>query len=205
MLDFTQEGLVHFVQFLGYPGIFLIIFAESGLFFGFFLPGASMLFTAGLLASHGVFDVRILAPLVATAAILGDSVGYWFGSYVGPRLFARKDSRFFKQEYVERTRHFYEQYGAPTVFLGRFIPIVRTFAPILAGVAGMSYTKFLTYNVLGGFIWGSGVVLAGYYLGETVPWISEYITVVVLGIIAVTTLPLAWKIFKRPSSPNVAP
>lgn len=198
MLDLlTHEGLVRVIQLLGYPGIFLVIFAESGLFFGFFLPGASMLFTAGLLASQGAFDIRILAPLVALAAILGDSTGYWFGSYVGAKLFSRKDSRFFKQEYVARTKHFYEQYGSPTVFFGRFIPIVRTFAPILAGVAQMPYRTFLTYNVLGGLIWGGGVTFGGYYLGAKVPGISEYITPIVLVIITLTSLPLLLKLRKK--------
>ncbi len=138
-----MESLLHIdfmqlVRLTGYPGLFAAIFLESGVFFGFFLPGASLLFTAGILAAAGIFDVRILIPLLAVAAILGDNVGYWFGKKVGHALFTRDDSRFFKRRYVEQTHAFYQKYGTRTIVLARFVPIVRTFAPILAGVRRIS-------------------------------------------------------------------
>lgn len=188
--------LPQMVQVIGYPGLFAIVFLESGVFFGFFLPGASMLFTAGLLASQGFFNVWALIPLLTIAAILGDSVGYWFGHKVGVTLFFRKDSRFFKREYLERAKDFYDKHGAQTIFLARFIPIVRTFAPILAGITNMRYQTFVTYNILGAICWGAGVTFAGYYLGMRVPNMEKYLLFVILGIIVVTTLPIFWELRK---------
>ena len=182
--------LTHIAGLIGYPGLFAIIFAESGTIIGFFLPGASLLFTVGFLASHGVFDIRIIVPLVAVAAILGDNVGYWFGAKVGIRLFDKPDSRLFKREYLERTREFYSKYGTRTIFFARFVPIVRTFAPILAGVAGMEYNAFVLYNIIGGVLWASGISFAGYQLGATFPQTQHYVSLIILLIIVVTTLPL---------------
>ena len=145
--------LTALVQLVGYPGIFLTVFLESGLPIGFFLPGASMLFTAGLLASQGFFNPWILIPMVAIAAMLGDNVGYWFGAKVGIRLFLRPNSRFFKHEHLKRAELFYEKYGAQTILLARFVPIVRTFAPIVAGIARMNYKLFFIYNVIGALMW----------------------------------------------------
>ena len=192
----TDITLPQMVQIIGYPGLFSIVFLESGVFFGFFLPGASMLFTAGLLASQGFFNILILIPLLTIAAILGDNVGYWFGNKVGVTLFFREDSRFFKREYLERAKDFYDKHGAKTIFLARFIPIVRTFAPILAGITNMNYRTFVTYNVLGAICWGAGVTFAGYYLGVRVPNMEKYLLYVVLGIILVTTLPIFWELRK---------
>lgn len=188
------------IQLVGYPGIFLIIFAESGTIFAFFLPGASLLFTTGFLASQGVFNIWIIIPLLSIAAILGDNFGYWFGKTVGTKLFTRPDSRLFKQRYLERTRAFYAAYGSRTILFARFVPIVRTFAPVLAGVAGMPYRTFLFYNVLGGTLWATGVSLAGYTLGEVLPKSEEYITLIVLAVIAITCIPLAreWWRARRP-------
>ncbi|TSC85538.1 MAG: membrane-associated protein [Parcubacteria group bacterium Gr01-1014_8] len=185
------------IQLIGYPGLFAIIFAESGLIIGFFLPGASLLFTAGFLASQGFLDIRIIVPLVAIAAILGDNVGYWFGAKVGVRFFEKPNSRFFKQEYLERTKRFYAKYGTRTIFFARFVPIVRTFAPILAGVANMDYRTFMFYNMLGGALWASGISYLGYTLGEVLPQTADYIEFVVLAIIFVTTLPLAREFWKH--------
>ena len=187
--------LSYLVKLVGYSGLFGIVFAETGLFFGFFLPGSSMLFTAGLLASQGIFNVWILMPLITLAAILGDSAGYWFGTYVGHAFFNREDSRFFRKEYVERTHAFYEKHGVRAIVLARFVPIVRTFAPILAGVAYMHYRKFLSYNVIGGVLWGAGVTFAGYFLGEKVPGIDRYLTTIIIAIIVITFIPLVteWK------------
>jgi len=137
-------ALIPLVKLIGYPGLFAVVFLESGVFFGFFLPGASMLFTAGLLSSHGYFDPLILIALLTVAAILGDSAGYWFGAKVGYRLFLRPNSRFFRHEYLESAKQFYERHGVYAIVLARFVPIVRTFAPIVAGVVKMRYQTFLS-------------------------------------------------------------
>ncbi len=177
------------VQTLGTLGVIAIIFAESGLFFGFFLPGDSLLFTAGLLASQGYLSFLPLLIGSVIAAIAGDSVGYAFGRHVGPKLFAREDSRFFKKAYLERTRIFYEKHGKKTIILARFVPIVRTFAPILAGVGGMRYRTFVAYNVLGGIGWTVGLLFLGYVLGKTVPDIDHYLLPIIFLIIILSTTP----------------
>jgi membrane-associated protein len=182
--DLTQA-----IQVLGYPGIFAIVLAESGLFFGVSLPGGSLLFTAGLLASQGFLNIWILVATVLVAAVLGDAIGYWFGSWVGPALWRRPDGRFFKKRHLEQTRSFFDKHGTRTIFLARFIPIVRTFAPIIAGIAGMHYRTFFLYNVLGAIVWGGGYTVAGFVLGEIVPGIEEYLEFIVLGIIVVTMIP----------------
>lgn len=187
---FFGIDLTHLIEILGYPGIFAIVLAESGLFFGVSLPGGSMLFTSGLLASQGYLNIFILLATVILAAVLGDSIGYWFGSWVGPALWRRPDSRFFKKAYLEQTRHFFKDHGSRTIFLARFIPIVRTFAPILAGVGQMDYRTFFFYNALGAVLWGGGFVLGGYFLGQAIPGIENYLEYVIIGIIFVTMIPL---------------
>ena len=188
-MSFLHIDIVSLVKTLGYIGLSIVIFSESGLFFGFFLPGDSVLFSAGLLASKGVFDIWLLVPLIAAAAILGDSVGYWFGATVGPSLFTREDSLIFKKKYIHETHGYFQRYGSITIILARFIPAVRTFAPILAGVGRMRYTTFLRYNIIGGLLWGAGVTLLGYSLGNTVPHIDEYLYPIIAGIILVSALP----------------
>ncbi len=179
-------------------GMFVMIFAESGLFFGFFLPGGSLLFTAGLLASQGVFNIYWLIFLLGAAAILGDSTGYWFGAKVGDKIFVKEDSLFFNKKYLEKTKHYYDQYGPMTIVIGRFVPFVRTFAPILAGVGKMSYRKFLLFNVLGALLWAVGVSLLGYFLGSVVPGIDKYISLIVVSIVILTLLPILFKLkFKK--------
>lgn len=173
-----------------YFGIAFLIFAESGLLFGIFLPGDSLLFAAGLLAAGGYLAFGPLALFVILAAILGDSVGYWFGANVGVNFFKKKDSFFFKREYVTRTQHFYEKYGGRAVVLARFVPIVRTIAPILAGVGSMRYKKFLLFNLLGGCLWGGGLTLLGYTLGTIVPNSETYIFPISLVIIVISFLPI---------------
>jgi membrane-associated protein len=195
-IPFLHIDIVLLVQTVGYIGLFAIIFAESGLFFGFFLPGDSLLFTAGLLASQGLFNYYILAILFAVSAILGDSVGYWFGKKVGPKIFNKEDSFFFQKKHIERTRNFYEKYGTKTIVLARFVPIVRTFAPILAGVGEMKYKTFLKYNVVGGLLWGVGVSFLGYYLGSKIPGIENYLTYIIIGIIAISFLPIVFEVVK---------
>jgi membrane-associated protein len=190
----AHAGLVHIVEYVGYPGLFAAVFLESGVFFGFFLPGSSMLFTAGLLATRGLFNIWVLIPLLTLAAVLGDSAGYWFGNYVGVSLFFKKDSRFFKHEYLEQAKEFYERHGVLAVILARFIPIVRTFAPIIAGIARMRYRTFLAYNVVGGFLWAAGVAFLGYFLGRRIPFIAGYITPIVFIIIFVSLIPILWEL-----------
>lgn len=197
MFNLPHVDLIALIQTIGYLGIFAIVFAESGLFFGFFFPGDSLLFTAGLLASQGFLDVRVLVILAMLGAILGDSVGYWFGAKVGPKIFTREDSFFFHKRHVERTHNFYLKYGAKAVVLARFVPIVRTFTPILAGVGTMPYGTFLKFNIIGGVLWGAGVTLLGYFLGTTIPGIEAYLLPIVIAIIVVSFIPILVELVKN--------
>lgn len=173
-----------------YLGIAFLVFAESGLLVGIFLPGDSLLFAAGLLSAGGFLAFGPLTFVVVIAAIVGDSVGYWFGANVGVNFFKRKDSFFFKQEYLKRTERFYQKYGGRAIVLARFVPIVRTIAPILAGIGSMTYRTFLTYNTLGGLLWGAGMVSLGYFLGSILPNSEQYILPISLAIIIVSFLPI---------------
>lgn len=180
----------------GLIGLFVIVFAESGLLVGFFLPGDSLLFTAGLFAAQGTLSLPVVLVGCFLAAVAGDQVGYAFGKKVGPALFRRPDSRFFKQEYVDKAQGFFEKYGAKTIVLARFVPIVRTFAPIVAGVGTMTYRTFVTYNVLGGFLWAIGVTMLGFLLGELIPDIDRYLLPIIAVIIAISVIPIGrewWK------------
>ncbi len=183
----------------GYIGLFIIIFAESGLFFGFFLPGDSLLLTAGLLASEGNLNLWILLPLVFVAAVLGDNVGYWFGRKAGPPLFTRPASLLFKPKNLLAARAFYDQNGGKTMILARFMPFIRTFAPIVAGAVEMHYQSFLMYNALGGLLWGIGVTLAGYALGKAFPpdVLDKYFLLIVVAVIVLSVLPTAWHLWKE--------
>ena len=179
-----------------YLGIALIIFAESGLLIGLFFPGDSLLFAAGLLAGGGFLLFGPLVFIVVIAAIIGDSVGYWFGANVGLNFFKRKDSRFFKQEYVKRTERFYEKYGGRAVILARFVPIVRTIAPILAGIGSMKYQTFLAYNAVGGLLWGVGMTSLGYFLGSIIPDSERYILPLSLVIVVISFLPILLNVLR---------
>ncbi|MEK7568872.1 MAG: VTT domain-containing protein [Patescibacteria group bacterium] len=190
MSPFPHFDIAQLVQAFGYFGLFGIVFAETGLFFGFFFPGDSLLFTAGLISSQGFLNIWILVSFMITGAILGDSFGYWFGAKIGPRIFNREDSFFFHKKHIERTQKFYSKYGAKTVVLARFVPIVRTFAPILAGVGSMPYGIFVRYNILGGFVWGGGVTFLGYFLGKAIPDAERYLLPIVLAIIVISFLPI---------------
>lgn len=195
--------LTDLIKLVGYPGLFTAVFLESGVFFGFFLPGASMLFTAGLLASQGFFNVWVLIPLLTVAAILGDNTGYWFGNKVGTKLFLRPNSRFFRHDHLVRAKDFYEKHGAIAIMLARFVPIVRTFTPIVAGIVSMRYRTFVFYNIAGALAWAAGVTFLGYYLGERFPIIEKYLTFVIIGIITVTILPIAhqmWREWRKATS-----
>lgn len=187
---FSLESGLFIIETGGYAGIAAVIFAESGLFFGFIFPGDSLLFLSGILASEGTFNIFLLIPLTVAAAVAGDSVGYWFGRKVGPRIFTRPDSFWFSHERAEAAHRFFEKNGAKSIILARFIPAVRTFTPIIAGVAEMEYTKFLSYNVIGGILWGACIPLAGYFLGRSVPNIDQYLLPIIVGIVLLSLLPL---------------
>lgn len=181
---------------LGAVGVFAIVFAESGLFFGFFLPGDSLLFTAGLLASQGYFSIMLLWVGCTICAIAGDSVGYAFGKRVGLTLLTKKESFFFRKEHIHKTEAFYEKYGKKTIILARFIPIVRTFAPILAGIGRMEYKTFILYNVIGGVLWTTLLLFLGYTLGTAIPSIDRYLLPIILGIIFVSFIPIVYEWIK---------
>ena len=182
-------NLSEFVVTIGYIGLFVVIFAETGLFLGFFLPGDSLLFVAGLLASGGALSLSARLALVFVAAILGNIVGYAFGLRVGASLFKREESILFKKSHVQKAEDFFNRYGAKTIVLARFMPIVRTFAPILAGVGRMNFREFFFYNVIGGFLWSFGLLLAGFFLGRAVPDIDRYILPIVGAIVILSFLP----------------
>lgn len=183
--------LVSLIKTAGYFGLAGIVFAESGLLIGFFLPGDSLLFTAGFLASQGYLDIRVLVPLLFLCAVLGDNVGYAFGHRTGHKIFNKRDSLLFHQDHLLRAKLFFEKHGGKTIILARFIPVVRTFAPILAGVGNMHYRTFMVYNLIGGFIWAVGLLLLGYYLGAAIPHIDRYLLPIIAVIIVVSVLPTA--------------
>jgi membrane-associated protein len=184
------------IETFGTLGIFAIVFAESGLLIGFFLPGDSLLFTAGLLASRGFSNILLLVAGCAAAAIAGDQVGYLIGRRAGPALFRRPDSRFFHQKNVQRARTYFEEHGSKTIILARFVPVVRTFAPIVAGVAEMEYRRFVTFNVIGGLAWGAGVTLAGYVLGNSIHDIDRWLLPIIVVIAAVSFVPVLREVWK---------
>ncbi|OHA16098.1 MAG: hypothetical protein A3H57_02055 [Candidatus Taylorbacteria bacterium RIFCSPLOWO2_02_FULL_43_11] len=181
----------------GLFGVWAIVFAESGLFFGFFLPGDSLLFTAGLLASQNFINIYGLYIGTAIAAIVGDNVGYYFGKRVGLAIFTKDDSLFFNKKNVARAQLFYEEHGVKTIILARFIPIIRTFAPIVAGVGDMNYRKFFIYNCVGGILWVVSMVSAGYVLGRVVPGIDKYILPIIFGIIILSFMPAIFHVMKN--------
>ena len=196
-----MDSLLHWdlpalIRTIGYIGLFAIVFAESGLFIGFFLPGDSLLFTAGLLASQGYFNVWLLSLIAVAAAIIGDNVGYAFGKKVGPKLFSREDSFWFHKKNIQRAEAFYEQHGRKTIILARFIPVVRTFAPIVAGVGNMDSKIFVRYNIIGGILWGAGVTLLGYFFGQIVPDPDKYLLPVILAIVVISILPGLWTAYR---------
>jgi membrane-associated protein len=184
------------LEAFGTIGLFVIVFAESGILAGFFLPGDSLLFTAGLLASQGVLNLPVIAVGCFVAAVAGDQVGFLIGRRAGPALFRRPESRFFQKKNVERAEAYFAQHGPRTVVLARFIPIVRTFTPVVAGVGNMEYRTFVTYNVVGGFLWGVGVTVLGYVLGESIPDIDRYLLPAVLVIVTVSFVPVALELLK---------
>jgi membrane-associated protein len=201
-----KQSLDAVIRWGGYGLLVAIVFTETGLLVGFFLPGDSLLITAGLLASAGVLNIWWLNVLLIVAAVTGDSVGYAIGARIGPRLFTREQSWLFNPRHVQRTREFYARHGAKTIVIARFVPIIRTFAPIVAGVAQMSYPRFLSYNVAGGIGWVVSMTWAGYLLGSAVPDIDRHIHIVVLIVIVLSVIPIGIEIVRerrRPSTPSM--
>ena len=197
----------------GIWGLLLVVFAESGLLIGFFLPGDSLLFTCGLLITAGTLDFPLWAAvaLICVAAILGDQAGYVFGKKVGPSLFNRPDSRLFKQENVVKAHEFFEKYGPKSLVLARFVPIVRTFTPIIAGVSGMKYRSFITFNIIGGVLWGAGVTLLGSWLGN-IDFVHKNIEAILILIVFVSVVPIIIEFLrarskakKNPQAPGEQP
>jgi membrane-associated protein len=168
--------------------LFVVIFAETGLVVFPFLPGDSILFIAGTVVATAELNVHLLVALLIVAAIAGDSLNYAIGHYIGPRVYDKPDSRWFRQDHLQRTQAFYDKYGGVTIIIGRFVPIIRTFAPFLAGVAGMSYRRFLSYNVIGAVLWISLLVYAGYLFGN-ITWVKQNLSLIVLGIVIVSLVP----------------
>ena len=194
--------LVELIRTVGYFGIIAIIFAESGLFFGFFLPGDSLLLTAGLLAARGELNLLLLLVTLAPAAVLGDNVGYWFGKKAGPPIFSRENSLLFRRKNLLAAKAFYDKHGGKTITIARFMPFIRTFAPIVAGAVEMEYRKFMLFNLLGGLLWAVGVTLAGYILGQSIPpeVLDKYFLIILAVVIFLSALPAmihAWKEYRH--------
>jgi membrane-associated protein len=176
--------------------LFLIVFCETGLVVTPFLPGDSLLFVAGAFAALGSLNLVWVLVLLSVAAILGDTINYWVGNYIGPKVFQMQNSRIFKKEYLDRTHQFYEKYGPITIVIGRFVPIIRTFAPFLAGVGSMTYGKFLIYNVVGGLLWIFSFTLGGYFFGN-LPFVKNNFTLVIFAIIIISVLPTVIEYFRQ--------
>lgn len=200
-LDQTVAQLAAQYGHWAYALLFLIIFAETGLVVFPFLPGDSILFIAGTVVATADLNIHLLAAMLILAAILGDTVNYSIGHFIGPKVFDKPDSRWFRQEHLRRTQAFYDKYGGVTIIIGRFVPIIRTFAPFLAGVAGMRYRRFLSFNVVGAVAWISSLVYAGYVFGN-IPWVKHNLTLIVLAIVAISLTPAASALIKERRNRN---
>ncbi len=200
LLDFlrtltTPEELQKWSGPLIYVVVTAIVFAETGLLIGFFLPGDSLLFTVGVLAGTGHVDLFVLNALLIAAAIAGDTVGYWIGYKSGPKLFTREQSLLFRKDYLMHAHDFYERHGPKTIVIARFVPIIRTFAPVVAGIGRMKYSRFLAYNIFGGIGWVVSMTVAGYFLGS-VPWVRANLEKVIIGIVILSILPGVIEVLK---------
>lgn len=201
LLDFIlhlEHHLTAIIQDYGtwsYLIVFLIIFCETGLVVTPFLPGDSLLFALGAFAARGALDPLWLAVLLSIAAIVGDTVNYWIGRFLAPKVLQHQKIKFIKQKYIERTEKFFEKYGGKTIIIARFVPIIRTFAPFMAGVGSMSYGKFLFYNVIGGLLWINGLLWAGYFFG-TLPFVEKNFEIVIIAIIVLSLVPVAYELIQ---------
>ena len=210
MIEFVRHLLAELynvrglVEWGGTLLVCVIVFAETGLFVGFFLPGDSLLVTAGVFAGAGHMKLAELLSLVSLCAIAGDQLGYLVGWKAGESLYRRQDSRFFKKKHLERAHEFYETYGGKTIILARFVPIIRTFCPPVAGAAKMSYWRYLAYDIVGGFLWIWSMVLVGYTLGRTVPNVDKKIHFIIAGVIVVSLIPAVYHAWKARSAKNAA-
>ena len=208
ILDFLKQ-LVNPESIIHYGGIYLllfVVFAETGLFVGFFLPGDSLLFTAGLLCSTGILEIHpiLLVVLIIIAAVAGNMVGYVFGKKMGPMLFTRKSGILFRQEHLVAANEFYKKHGKKTIILSRFLPIVRTFAPIVAGIVKLDYHKFFIYSLVGAFFWVNTLVLTGYFMGKYIPGIKDYLGYIVIFLIVITSIPFIINSIKKRLKPRIS-
>ncbi len=190
------------IETIGYIGVFSIVFLESGMLVGFFFPGDSLLFTAGFLASQGVFNITYLILGCFLGAVVGDSVGYFIGHKFGRKLFEKENSFFFRKDHLVKTEKFYDKHGGKTIILARFMPVIRAFAPVVAGIGSMNYSTFLFYNLFGGFLWAIGLTLAGYYLGSLIPDVDKYLLPIVGFIILASISPAIIHVLKDRSNRN---
>ncbi len=197
MFEFLHTiDIVQVTKVMGYFGLAGIIFCETGLFLGFFLPGDSLLFSAGLLASQGFFNIAWLLPLLFIAAVAGYGLAYWIGRRLGNWLLKKPDSLWYKKRYLDEAHNFYERHGGKALIIGRLMPIIRTFLPIVAGMARMSYSRYSLYNILGGFIWCAGLSLLGYFLGNSIPHLEHYLLPIIFLIVFISLLPALWHLVK---------
>jgi membrane-associated protein len=203
----TVYNVPELIRLVGMAGITFIVFAETGLMVGFFLPGDSLLVTAGLFAARGDLNIYWLVPVLILAAVTGNATGYWIGSRAGQALYSRPNSLLFRREHLVRTHEFYERHGGKTIILAQFMPIVRTFAPVVAGAAGMTYRRFASFNVVGAVLWITSMSLTGFFLGRVIPNIEQRIHLVVAVVIFLSLLPgiISWLRFKLQSRAAVRP
>ncbi len=185
------------VMTLGFVGVVFIVFAETGLFLGFFLPGDSLLFASGLLASQKYFDIHWLVVSIVAAAFIGYTIGYWFGAKLGGWLVTRPDRWYFKKSYLNDAHAFYQKHGGKALVLARLVPIIRTFVPIVAGMGKMPFLRYTIYNIVGALVWGAGVTYAGYYLGQSIPNAEKYILPITIGIIILSVLPGIYHLLQK--------
>jgi len=195
-LDVHLSGLIQTYGLWTYLILFAVIFCETGLVVTPFLPGDSLIFAAGTFAARGDLKVVVLFLLLAAAAVIGDSVNYWMGKIIGPKVFQKENSRIFKKQYLDRTHEFYEKYGAETIIIARFVPIVRTFAPFVAGIGRMTYGKFLSYNVIGGIAWVALFTFGGYFFGN-IPFVKKNFSLVIIAIILISLVPVLLEFLKH--------
>jgi membrane-associated protein len=202
-MEFQQllhGDLKNIIETVGYIGVFTAVFLESGLLIGFFLPGDSLLFTAGLLASQGIMDIKLLLLGTFIAAVLGDTGGYFIGQFFGRRLFKNEDSLLFKKSHLEAAEKFYQKHGGKTIILSRFVPVIRAFTPVVAGISKMNYPTFVFYNFFGALLWAIGVTLAGFYLGSAIPNIDKYLLPIVGLIVLISIAPALYHALKTPEN-----